>query len=83
MISVPKVAGGASSIFLVQLTSPIEEGRIGRIGDGTTCSMELCFAQVEEHLKAVHSQGGKKASKKRKQAFEWRCRFVCSSKSAV
>ena len=33
-------------------------------------------AQVEEHLKAVHDQGGKKASKKRKQAFEWRCRLV-------
>ena len=33
-------------------------------------------AQVEEHLKAVHDQGGKKASKKRKQAFEWRYRLV-------
>jgi len=43
------------------------------------CKRELVGVtgpEVEEHLKAVHDQGGKKASKKRKQAFEWRCR-VC------
>jgi len=43
------------------------------------CKRELVGVtgtEVEEHLKAVHDQGGKKASKKRKQAVEWRCR-VC------
>jgi len=43
------------------------------------CKRELVGVtgpEVEEHLKAVHDQGRKKASKKRKQAFEWRCR-VC------
>jgi len=43
------------------------------------CKRELVGVtgtEVEEHLKAVHDQGGKKASKKLKQAFEWRCR-VC------
>jgi len=43
------------------------------------CKRELIGVtgtEVEEHLKAVHEQGGKKASTKRSQAFEWRCR-VC------
>jgi len=43
------------------------------------CKRELVGVtgtEVEEHLKAVHDQGGKKASTKRNQAFEWRCR-VC------
>lgn len=43
------------------------------------CKRELVGVtgtEVEEHLKAVHDQGGKKLIKKRKHAFEWRCR-VC------
>ena len=38
-------------------------------------SIYMCLAHRLQ-LKAVHDQGGKKASKKRKQAFEWRCRLV-------
>ena len=46
-------------------------------GDGLLVPWNDVFTQVEEHLKAVHDdQGGKNAKKKRKQAFEWRCRLI-------
>ena len=41
----------------------------------TATSIYMCLAH-RLHLKAVLDQGGKKASKKRKQAFEWRYRLV-------
>lgn len=47
------------------------------------CKRELVGVtgiEVEEHLKAVHDdQGGKNTRKKRKQAFEWRCRICHNS----